>query len=244
MEIEHVLVGLATGLPVMIVVGPIALLLVQEGMERGLRGGGPAVAGVASVDLLFSAVASFAGAGAVRALEPVAGWLELLATGVLGVLAVGIWRSARADLRGDERGAVSEPAFATDLVSSDLMFESAGPEELRMQEVPAAAMALSPRLLAGWSIPASARRASRFFAATALNPMTIVVFTSLVVSGRDGVGTPGWVIGMTIASVLVGVTFVTVGHGLGAVLDEVATARLRMGGAVLVAAMALWFALG
>lgn len=223
-------VGLATGLPVMIVVGPIALLLVQEGMERGLRGGVPAIVGVSMVDLTFSATAALAGAGALRLLEPLSGWLEITATAVLALMAVGIWRTARSDLRtvGAEL-APSRPEVVHEVERAAL-----GGGGVATVTLGAPAPVPSPAV--------ATKRMARFFAATAINPITIVVFTSLVISGRDGVGTPGWVVGMTIASLLVGTTFVGIGHGLGTLLNAAATARLRMGGAVLIAAMALWFA--
>ena len=266
MTFSHVLVGLATGLPVMIVVGPIALLLVEEGMQHGVRRSAPAILGVASVDLLFSSVASLAGVGVVSMLESAESGLKVLATLVLSVIAVSIWRAAHSDLRSVGRCdqveehqqadgfALSDSVHPFELVPSDSMsLATAGPPAgdtgtrsgdafgAEAHPVGSGGEAVSSLAAVEDSLGRSARRMARFFGATALNPITIVVFTSLVLSGRDGVGTPGWVIGMTMASLLVGVTFVTVGHVLGAVLNERATAQLRMGGAVLIAAMAAWF---
>ena len=98
MRVSDLLTGIATGVPVMIVVGPIALLLVEQGLGRGFRGGAPAAVGVASADLAFSTVAALAGAAAASLLTPVEPVLRLTAVAVLGVLALHLWRSARGDL--------------------------------------------------------------------------------------------------------------------------------------------------
>jgi hypothetical protein len=70
------------------------------------------------------------------------------------------------------------------------------------------------------------------------------VFTSIVVGGAQGVGSAGWVLGMTTASLMVNFGFLAVGHALGAVLTDTAAARLRMGGALLVVALAAYLTLG
>lgn len=70
MHFADLLMGFATGVPVMIVVGPVALLLMEQGIRHGFTGGLPAAAGVATTDLTFSAVASLMGAGAVGLLGP------------------------------------------------------------------------------------------------------------------------------------------------------------------------------
>jgi hypothetical protein len=86
--------------------------------------------------------------------------------------------------------------------------------------------------------------AGGFFGLTALNPVTIAVFAAIVLSGSDGVGTVGWVLGMAGASLVVNLGFVLVGHGLGSVLEPPAVAWVRLGAAALILAMALHFALG
>ena len=75
--------------------------------------------------------------------------------------------------------------------------------------------------------------AGGFFGITVVNPITIVVFATIVMSGRQGVGSPGWVIGMVVASLMVSMTFLAVGHTLGAVFGEGSINRLRLGGAAL-----------
>ncbi|MCO5319267.1 MAG: LysE family transporter [Microthrixaceae bacterium] len=202
MNASNVFIGLATGIPVMIVVGPVALLLVEQGMRHGFVGGIPAAAGVATTDFSFSAVAAAVGAGAARVLEPAQGALHLFAFAVLALLAVSTFSSAR----------------------RDLVTAGAG----------GAASASTPR--------SGLARAATFVAVTASNPITIVVFASFVLSGREGIGSAGWVLGMTLASMLVSSLYLGVGHGLGRVLTDRAAARMRMAGAVGIALLGLWFA--
>ncbi|MEI2655036.1 MAG: hypothetical protein V9G12_23325 [Microthrixaceae bacterium] len=61
--------GLASGIPLMIAVGPIAVLLVELGIERGVARAWPAAIGVASADLTFATLAAFSGAALSRALS-------------------------------------------------------------------------------------------------------------------------------------------------------------------------------
>ena len=60
MSLANVLLGLTIGLPMMIAVGPISVLLLDQGLERGIRTAAPAAFGVAAADLTFSVVAQLA----------------------------------------------------------------------------------------------------------------------------------------------------------------------------------------
>ena len=202
MNASNVLMGVLTGIPLMAMVGPVALLLIEQGMRHGFVGGLPAVAGVATTDLSFSVGAAVAGAGAARVLEPAEGALHLLAFAVLAVLAAHTWNSARRDLAAPTpQGGPAAPPIGGHL-----------------------------------------SRAATFFAVTAGNPLTVVVFASLVLSGKQGIGSSGWVLGMTIASALVSTAYIALGHGLGLVLRPGTAARLRMAGAIGILGLALWFA--
>lgn len=242
MRFSDVLLGLATGVPVMIVVGPIALLLIEQGMKHGFSGGIPAAAGVATTDLAFSVAAAVMGAGAARILSPAQGLVHLVAFFALGALATHIWFASKRDLAlARSRVGASVGGSTPVLVGDPLLAGSPG----------AGSGATHPAGFDGDGVDSGARprstaigRAGAFFAVTAANPITIVVFASLVVSGRDGIGSAGWVVGMTLASVMVSTLFLAVGHGLGMILTEASVARLRMAGAVVIGALALWFALG
>ncbi len=235
MNISNVLLGLATGIPVMIIVGPIALLLVDQGLRRGLKGGYPAAIGVAGADLVYSTLAAVAGVAAARVLTPVESWLQIGAVIVLGAMATRIALQAWRELKPTEPLAIPElapavaigPGPASDLRrsnESDMVLAHLGAADTSTDtcctmtsETPAERLVL----------------AAGFFGITAVNPVTIVAFATIVMSGRRGVGSPGWVIGMVAASLMVNMAFLAVGHTLGAVVDQDSINRLRLGGAVL-----------
>jgi threonine/homoserine/homoserine lactone efflux protein len=207
MTITNVLLGLAIGLPVMIAVGPISLLLLDQGLERGPLVAAPAALGVAAADLTFATGAALAGASITALLAPMTGWLTLAALALLAWLAVNLARSAVADLRSPRRAAA-----------------------------PVGAVAASPSPLGQLRGP---RLAGAFYGLTMVNPLTIVLFASIVIAGGPGVGTAGWAIGMALASLVAHAAFVVVGGVLGARLGPSATARLRLGAAVLMGALAV-----
>jgi threonine/homoserine/homoserine lactone efflux protein len=252
MTFSQVLLGIGTGIPVMIMVGPVSLLLIEQGMKHGFRGGMPAAVGVGATDLTFSVAAAVTGAAAARVLEPAQAVLHLVAFAVLAWLAAVTWRAARRDLLHLD-GPIMPRAKALGTASSE---EPVTTQHMAFRTVPAspavAAVAHGGELVPAVASASDGRavrggdswlaRAAAFSLITAANPITIVVFASLVVSGREGIGSPGWVIGMTFASVLVSTAYLAVGHGLGAVLSEMATARLRLGGAVVLLALGAWFA--
>lgn len=207
MTLTNVLLGLAIGLPVMIAVGPISLLLLDQGLERGPLVAAPAALGVAAADLTFATGAALAGASITALLAPMTGWLTVAALALLAWLAVNLARSAVADLRGPSR-----------------------------VTAPVGAVAASPSPLGQLRGP---RLAGAFYGLTMVNPLTIVLFASIVIAGGPGVGTAGWAIGMALASLVAHAAFVVVGGVLGARLGPSATARLRLGAAVLMGALAV-----
>lgn len=246
MTLSHVLLGMATGVPVMIVVGPVSLLLIEQGMRHGFRGGIPAAVGVGATDLTFSVAAAAAGAAAARVLEPAQAVLHYVAFGVLAWLAAVTWRSARRDLLHVVCQAVpASPAVVGSPAGEQAFALADAGDAYGAGPVPTDGGGSGVRPLRGVVLGGDGwfGRAAAFFAITAANPITIVVFASLVLSGREGIGSPGWVLGMTLASALVSTVYLAVGHGLGALLSESATARLRMGGAVVIAGLGAWFAL-
>jgi threonine/homoserine/homoserine lactone efflux protein len=228
MSVSNVLTGFLTGFPVMAVVGPIALLLIEAGLERGVRGAYPAALGVTAADSTFALGAALVGVAAVEVLEPVRSWLALAAVVVLVVLAVRLVLGAVGQLRA----LVPAPEVPVAVGGSSV--------------VPRAVEGGHPGGGAAVTGPVTSRLAvaGGFFGLTALNPVTIAVFAAIVLSGSRGVGTAGWVMGMAAASLVVNLGFVLVGHGLGAVLEPAAVAWVRLGAAALIVAMALHFALG
>ena len=226
MSLANVLLGLTIGLPMMIAVGPISVLLLDQGLERGIRTAAPAAFGVAAADLTFSVVAAAAGATVTAVLAPITGWLTLGAVALLVWLAVDLARSATDELRS------LRPA-AAGLVPAGVGGGAPGPEPS------------DDAIDAGASFGhlGGVRLAGAFYGLTMVNPLTIVLFASVVIAGGAGVGTAGWAVGMALASLLAHGSFVVLGGVLGTTLSPVATARLRLGAAAFLGALALHFAL-
>lgn len=246
MTLTNLLIGLTIGLPVMLAVGPIAVLLLDQGLERGIRIGAPAVAGVAAADLTLSIVSATAGATVSSVLAPWTSWLTAAAVAVLVWLAWDLGRSAWAEL-GDARR-IGVPGARTEVLVPGERVElvAAGAPGARRAAPGDGAVALEPgsRRESGLLDLSGMRLVGAFYGLTLVNPLTVVLFASLVVAGGAGVGTAGWAIGMALASLLAHGSFLVVGGLLGKGLGPVATARLRLGAALFMAALALHFLAG
>lgn len=226
MTTANVLLGLTIGLPMMIAVGPISVLLLDQGLERGMRTAAPAALGVATADLTFSVVAALAGGTVTALLAPVERWLTLGAVGVLVWLAIDLGRSAAADLRTVSPAAQMVPAGV------------GGPRGGSDGPQPGATRGAAP-----FGHLEGIRLAGAFYGLTMVNPLTIVLFASVVIAGGAGIGSAGWALGMALASLVAHGTFVVAGGLLGTTLGPVATARLRFAAALFMGALALHFAL-
>lgn len=96
--------GIVAGLALAVPLGAIGVLLVQEGVTRGLRQGLPAATAVATVDILYCAVTVTAGSVVgpiVSRWEPwpqIIGGFALVALGGQGLL--GSWRSTAGEIGG------------------------------------------------------------------------------------------------------------------------------------------------
>src|SRR5690606_34072564 len=97
---------------------------------------------------------------------------------------------------------------------------------------------------AAFSRLTGARLAAAFYGFTLVNPLTLVLFGSVVVAGGAGVGSAGWALGMSLASLIAHGGFVVAGGLLRSRLSPVASGRLRLGAAVFMAGLAVHFALG
>lgn len=80
--------GSVAGLALAAPLGAIGILLLQEGMTRGLRRGLPAAAAVATVDVLYCAVAIAAGSLAGPIMKGWTPWPQIL--GGIAVIALGV----------------------------------------------------------------------------------------------------------------------------------------------------------
>ncbi|WP_077490754.1 hypothetical protein [Sinomonas mesophila] len=146
--------GLAAGLAVAVPLGAVGVLLIREGIERGLRGGLPAATAVAAVDLLYAAAAVVLGAVAAPL---VAHWdpYPALAGGaaLLAIAAAGLARSL-------SRG--SAPSGTAAVLRS-------GPQ----------AAGLPEQAAAGVPVGRCLRRFAMFFGLTLVNPATLVCFAAM-----------------------------------------------------------------
>lgn len=89
-EIAAALVmGVAAGLAVALPVGPVALLVLQEGLARGFRIAAGAAVGVAAVDTLYAVAATTAGGEVARVLDGHA--LVVRGVSAVALVAVAAW---------------------------------------------------------------------------------------------------------------------------------------------------------
>lgn len=98
--------GVVSGIPLMIAVGPIAVLLVELGIERGWRRSWPAALGVGAADLTFATVAALCGATLQRALHPYTSAMKWGAALILLSLAAVMFVRAGAEIRRYRTGIV------------------------------------------------------------------------------------------------------------------------------------------
>lgn len=85
---EAFVAGAIAGYGIAIPVGPVAVLIIELGVRRGLRTAAAAGLGAATADALYAVLAVMAGAGIALALEPVAPALKVVAVVVLVAIAL------------------------------------------------------------------------------------------------------------------------------------------------------------
>ena len=236
MTFADILLGLTIGFPMMIAVGPISVLLLDQGLERGIRAAAPAVLGVASADLTLSLVASIGGSKLSELLAPVTSWLTVGAVAVLVWLAYDLGRAALADLRS-ARLAATELELVTVGGAVSAGEAASGPAADLAADHDGATSSTFGHL-------SGVRLGATFYGFTLVNPLTLVLFASVVVAGGNGIGTIGWALGMALASLLAHGSFMVAGGVLGSRLSPTANGALRMVAAVFMAALAIHFAAG
>jgi len=93
--------GVIAGLGVAMLVGPIALLIVDVGLRCGFQSGFMAGAGVASADFFYAGVAALTGEALVLALSPYKDVLGLISALLLfGIGGFGLWRVRKTSTTG------------------------------------------------------------------------------------------------------------------------------------------------
>lgn len=195
----------------MLTLGPVSILLINQGMHSGSRSGLPAAVGVATADLTFSTIAAVAGSALVAGLAPVSGALRVIGAGVIIGLAVKIGLSARAQITAIKSGDASVDVFKPRRSFGDLT---------------------------------GARLAGTFYGVTIINPVSIILLSAVVVAGGKGMATPGWVLGMTLASLIAHSGYVLFGSFLRRAFNPAGLARFGMVSAVLMVATAAHLVVG
>ncbi|MGB3410004.1 MAG: LysE family transporter [Microthrixaceae bacterium] len=255
MFISDVSSGLVIGLPIMVTLGPISILLLNQGMDRGVRTALPGALGVASADMTYSSLAAVAGTALVAALTPIAPVLRAVGIAVL------IWMAWR--MASDSR---SEVAALRNGGPDQEMLDALEPERPWRTEVPPAQNSIDPEcpqsrgtataLRAGASTVSNtagsgqglfahlggARLAAAFYGLTLMNPMTIVLMSAVVIAGGPGVGTVGWAAGMTLSSLIAHGGYVLTGSVLRRTCSEMTLARMGTVSAVVLVVLSVHLA--
>lgn len=84
---ESFIAGAIAGFGIAIPVGPVAVLIIELGVRRGLRTAVAAALGTATADAVYAVLAVVAGAGIAALLEPLAPALKVVAVAILVIIA-------------------------------------------------------------------------------------------------------------------------------------------------------------
>ncbi|MFD9824816.1 LysE family transporter [Streptomyces violascens] len=187
--------GAAAGLGVAVPVGAVGVLLIQEGM-RERRGAMAAAAAVATVDLVYAALATALGPLVAEALSGVEAWVRLVSALVLAAIAGrGLWGSRGA---GGEAGEVREVTPSGPAASA----VHAGP----VAPTGPGAQAPPSEKARPARNDGPARAFARFAALTLVNPTTALYFAALTTargaSLTGGAAGAVFVTGVFLASLL------------------------------------------
>ncbi|MED7951320.1 LysE family transporter [Kitasatospora sp. NPDC058201] len=115
---DALLSGLLAGYGIAMPVGAISVMIVTLASRVSLGRGMAAALGVATADGLYALAAMLGGAAVARLVTPAAGYLELLAAGVLAVLAVRGLRGALRAYRHERGGGPEDPSAGPPSASS------------------------------------------------------------------------------------------------------------------------------
>ena len=90
--LESFIAGAIAGYGIAIPVGPVAVLIIELGVRRGLRTAAAAGLGAATADAAYALLAVLAGAAIATLLDPVTPALKVVAVVVLvGIAVRGVW---------------------------------------------------------------------------------------------------------------------------------------------------------
>lgn len=212
--------GALAGLALVVPLGAIGALLIQEGISRGLGGGAPAASAVAMIDFLYCLAAVTAGVLAAPVIAGWEPWPRIIGGVCLVVLAVHMLLST---LR---TGRSRRPPAA----------EACSPESVRSPAPASAEQAGAVLVAAG----GAASRFLLFAGLTAINPATLVYFTAIAAGLGDivqeAVTGAAFAAGAAAASLSWQLLLVWVGAAIGLRAGPGIRRATGVGGAVLVAA--------
>jgi len=222
--------GIAAGLGIALPLGAIGVLIVREGVERGIRAASVAALAVATVDFGYALVAVVVGERLADALSGVERAVQLVGALALTVVVV---LGVRNLLRGVRR---TEPVGSV-VSTADPTAGSALPA------------ALEPNQLERINLPVGYRATFlRFVGLTAINPMTAVYFVALTagLSSRlagQGAGA-AFAVGVLLGSLAWQMVLAIGGAAAGSRMSEHIRIGVSLVGYTIVAAYAVKLALG
>lgn len=222
--------GIAAGLGIALPLGAIGVLIVREGVERGIRAASVAALAVATVDFGYALVAVVVGERVSQALSGVERLVQLVGAVALTVVVVlgvrDLLRSVRATQPVPTVGPAEDPG------SGIVRPGVPPPEQLEQIDLP---VGYRSTFL-------------RFVGLTAINPMTAVYFVALTAGLSSRLSGPGagaaFAVGVLIGSLSWQMVLAVGGAAAGSRMSE----RIRIGvslvGYAIVAAYAVRLALG
>ncbi len=236
--------GLAAGLGIALPLGAIGVLIVREGVERGIRAAGIAALAVATVDFTYALLAVVVGERIADALSGVERVVQLVgALALTAVVIIGV-RDLVRSVRTPVGAALHPPSGG--LVGPDgASFE----HDVRPDPAVPPARTVPAEPSPPTDLPVGARRTfARFVGLTAINPMTAVYFVALtagLAQRLTGAGAgAAFAVGVFLGS-LAWQMVLAVGGGLaGSRMSEPVRITVSLVGYAIVAGYAVKLALG
>lgn len=223
--------GLAAGLGIALPLGAIGVLILREGVERGLRTAGVAALAVASVDFVYALLAVVIGERIAVALAGVERVVQVVgALALTTVVVVGV-RDLLNSVRGPER--VRPPVGGSARAAAD------GPAPMALDSERPDLIELPVGYLSTFV---------RFVGLTAINPMTAVYFVALTAGLSQRLAGPGagtaFALGVFLGSLAWQMVLAIGGATAGSRMSERVRVGVSLTGYAIVAAYAVKLAFG
>lgn len=222
--------GIAAGLGIALPLGAIGVLIVREGVERGIRAAGVAALAVATVDFGYALVAVVVGERLADALSGVERLVQLVGAFALAVVVILGVRNLLRSVRRTQP--VPSVGAASDRGPGSTVHGAEEPGDVELIDLP----------VGYWGT------FLRFVGLTAINPMTAVYFVALTagLSSRlsgSGAGT-AFAVGVFLGSLAWQMVLAIGGAAAGSRMSERIRIGVSLAGYTIVAAYAVKLALG